>query len=98
MNNPGLIKNFDAPSAIGAHRIATFYVPKESTYLLQCGERVLNPKQNIEISVAAQRINQTGGGTGNQSISFVITNNISVKGNVNEQNSEEVGVMFYIFF
>ena len=24
MNNPGLIKNFDAPSAIGVHRIATF--------------------------------------------------------------------------
>ena len=39
-------------------------IPEESTWLLQKGERVLSPKQNIEISEAAQRINAGGGGAG----------------------------------
>ena len=33
------------------------YVPEESTYLLQKGEGVLSPKQNVELSKAAGRIN-----------------------------------------
>ncbi|PAJ72028.1 phage tail protein, partial [Pseudoalteromonas sp. NBT06-2] len=68
------------------------YVPNESTYLLQRGERVLSPKQNIEISAAAQRINQgsSNNGTGN-SVYLTVTNQIQVQGSTDEQNSERVG-------
>lgn len=33
------------------------YVPEEATYLLQKGESVLSPRQNVELSKAADRIN-----------------------------------------
>ncbi|MBB1404848.1 tape measure protein [Pseudoalteromonas sp. SG44-5] len=69
------------------------YVPNESTYVLQRGERVLSPKQNTEISQMARRYNGGGaandGGSGGVSIS--ITNQITVQGSTNEQNSQAVG-------
>lgn len=67
------------------------YVPNESTYILQRGERVLSPKQNVEISTAARRINQSTQQSAGQSISFTITNEITVNGNSDEQQSNQVG-------
>jgi hypothetical protein len=41
------------------------YIPEESTYLLQRGESVLSPKQNVSVQQAADRINNgQGGGSG----------------------------------
>jgi hypothetical protein len=41
------------------------YIPEESTYLLQRGEGVLSPKQNVAVQQAADRINNgQGGGSG----------------------------------
>ncbi|GEN42573.1 MULTISPECIES: tape measure protein [Pseudoalteromonas] len=69
------------------------YVPNESTYVLQRGERVLSPKQNTEISQMARRYN--GGGAANDAgsggVSISITNQITVQGSTNEQNSQAVG-------
>ena len=69
------------------------YVPNESTYVLQRGERVLSPKQNTEISQMARRYNaggaaNDGGGSG---VNIHITNQISVQGGANEQTSQSVG-------
>lgn len=70
------------------------YVPNESTYVLQRGERVLSPKQNTEISQMARRYNaggaaNDGGSSGGVSIS--ITNQITVQGGASEQTSQAVG-------
>lgn len=69
------------------------YVPNESTYVLQRGERVLSPKQNTEISQMARRYNaggaaNDGGGSG---VNIHITNQITVQGGANEQSSQSVG-------
>lgn len=40
------------------------YIPEESTYLLQRGESVLSPKQNVSVQQAADRINNGHGGSG----------------------------------
>tara|TARA_Y100000310_G_scaffold345868_1_gene472061 strand:+ start:26380 stop:29346 length:2967 start_codon:yes stop_codon:yes gene_type:complete len=70
------------------------YVPNESTYVLQRGERVLSPKQNIEISQMARRYN-AGTAAANDSVSrgvtLNITNQINVKGSANEQNAQLIG-------
>ena len=70
------------------------YVPNESTYVLQRGERVLSPKQNTEISQMARRYN-TGGaandGSGSGGVTLNITNQITVQGGANEQTSQAVG-------
>ena len=70
------------------------YVPNESTYVLQRGERVLSPKQNTEISQMARRYNaggaaNDGGGAGG--VTLNITNQITVQGGANEQTSQAVG-------
>ncbi|MBS3796671.1 tape measure protein [Pseudoalteromonas sp. BDTF-M6] len=65
------------------------YVPNESTYLLQRGERVLSPKQNTEISAMARHYNagsQAGG-----SITFDIVNQIMVEGGASEQQANRIG-------
>lgn len=70
------------------------YVPNESTYMLQRGERVLSPKQNIEISQMARRYNAGGAandGAAGGGVSISITNQITVQGNVNEQGGQTVG-------
>lgn len=36
------------------------YVPEESTYLLQRGESVLSPQQNVAVTAAAEKINSGG--------------------------------------
>lgn len=70
------------------------YVPNESTYVLQRGERVLSPKQNIEISQMARRYN-AGTAAANDSVSrgltLNITNQINVKGSANEQSAQLIG-------
>jgi tape measure domain-containing protein len=70
------------------------YVPNESTYVLQRGERVLSPKQNIEISQMARRYN-AGTAAANDSVSrgitLSITNQINVKGSANEQSAQLIG-------
>jgi len=69
------------------------YVPNESTYVLQRGERVLSPKQNTEISQMARRYNAGGAANdaGSGGVSISITNQITVQGSTNEQNSQAVG-------
>ncbi|WP_350544887.1 hypothetical protein [Pseudoalteromonas sp. 5-MNA-CIBAN-0065] len=70
------------------------YVPNESTYVLQRGERVLSPKQNTEISQIARRYNAGGAandGAGSGGVSIHITNQITVQGGANEQKSQSVG-------
>lgn len=69
------------------------YVPNESTYVLQRGERVLSPKQNTEISQMARRYNaggaaNDGGGSG---VNIHITNQITVQGGADGQTSQAVG-------
>ncbi|MCF7512955.1 tape measure protein [Pseudoalteromonas sp. L23] len=68
------------------------YVPNESTYVLQRGERVLSPKQNIEVSAMARHYNagnraQSGGGN----ISFNITNHVVVQGATDEASAQRTG-------
>ncbi|AXQ98014.1 phage tail protein [Pseudoalteromonas piscicida] len=68
------------------------YVPNESTYLLQRGERVLSPKQNIEVSAMARHYNagnraQSGGGN----VSFNITNHVVVQGATDEASAQRTG-------
>ncbi|NUZ10154.1 tape measure protein [Pseudoalteromonas sp. McH1-7] len=68
------------------------YVPNESTYLLQRGERVLSPKQNIEVSAMARHYNagnraQSGGGN----VSFNITNHVIVQGATDEASAQRTG-------
>lgn len=70
------------------------YVPNESTYVLQRGERVLSPKQNTEISQMARRYNAGGAandGGGSGGVTLSITNQITVQGGANEQTSQAVG-------
>ena len=50
------------------------YVPNESTYLLQRGERVLSPKQNIEVSAMARHYNAGNRAKSGGDIHFDITN------------------------
>ncbi|WP_462156012.1 hypothetical protein [Pseudoalteromonas piscicida] len=68
------------------------YVPNESTYLLQRGERVLSPKQNIEVSAMARHYNagnraQSGGGN----LSFNITNHVVIQGTTDEASAQRTG-------
>ncbi|BDF94317.1 tape measure protein [Pseudoalteromonas sp. KAN5] len=69
------------------------YVPNESTYVLQRGERVLSPKQNTEISQMARRYNAGGAANdgGNSGVNIQITNQITVQGGADEQTSQAVG-------
>lgn len=70
------------------------YVPNESTYILQRGERVLSPKQNIEISAMARRYNagsQSNSGSSNGNISFNITNQIVVQGAQDDATATRTG-------
>ena len=70
------------------------YVPNESTYVLQRGERVLSPKQNTEISQMARRYNAGGAandGGSSGGVTLHITNQITVQGGANEQASQAVG-------
>jgi len=68
------------------------YVPEESTYLLQRGESVLSPKQNVSLSEAADRINNGGGGGGGAPI-INLFEDASKAGQVNQSggmNAEDV--------
>lgn len=68
------------------------YVPNESTYILQRGERVLSPKQNVEISAMARHYNTGGQGGTSGGVSFSIKNEIIVQGSVNdEQSAQQTG-------
>jgi len=69
------------------------YVPNESTYVLQRGERVLSPKQNTEISQMARRYNAGGAAndTGNSGVNIHISNLITVQGGASEETSQAVG-------
>lgn len=68
------------------------YVPNESTYILQRGERVLSPKQNVEISAMARHYNTGGQGGTSGGISLSIKNEIIVQGSVNnEQSAQQTG-------
>lgn len=46
-------------------------VPSEATYLLDQGERVLSPRQNLDITEAARRINQGGNGGGGVTVQLI---------------------------
>ncbi|SFD55263.1 tape measure protein [Pseudoalteromonas denitrificans] len=85
------VRQIKAQQPVGIAHGGLDYVPNESTYLLQRGERVLSPKQNIEISSAAQRINQGSSANNGQNITLNITNQINVEGNTDKQGSEQIG-------
>lgn len=60
------------------------YVPSESTYVLQRGERVLSPRQNVEISEQVRRIDersQSQGAGGNVNLTVVVHSQGGVKAN-----------------
>jgi hypothetical protein len=60
------------------------YVPSESTYVLQRGERVLSPRQNIEITEKVRRIDersQSQGAGGNVNLTVVVHSQGGVKAN-----------------
>jgi len=68
------------------------YVPNESTYLLQRGERVLSPKQNIEISAAARRVNSGSVAANNSgAVTISVTNEIIVSGDTSAENAAQIG-------
>jgi tape measure domain-containing protein len=69
------------------------YVPNESTYILQRGERVLSPRQNQEISAMARHYNaddRAKAQGGNMSVN--ITNQINVTGASNEPTRTGVDI------
>jgi len=60
------------------------YVPSESTYVLQRGERVLSPRQNVEISEQVRRIDersQANNAGGNVNLTVVVHSQGGVKAN-----------------
>jgi tape measure domain-containing protein len=60
------------------------YVPSESTYVLQRGERVLSPRQNVEISEQVRRIDersQSQGSGGNVNLTVAVHSQGGVKAN-----------------
>ncbi|KZN39843.1 tape measure protein [Pseudoalteromonas luteoviolacea] len=67
------------------------YVPNESTYILQRGERVLSPKQNVEISHMARHYNAGNRQTAGQNVVFNITNQITVEGAANAEQGNVIG-------
>ena len=87
------VRQIKSQQSAGIAHCGMDYVPNESTYILQRGERVLSPKQNIEISAMARHYNTGGqGGTSCGGISFSIKNEIIVQGSVNdEQSTQQTG-------
>ncbi|WP_419147520.1 tape measure protein [Pseudoalteromonas 'SMAR'] len=67
------------------------YVPNESTYLLQRGERVLSPKQNIEVSAMARHYNAGNRAKSGGDIKFNITNHVVVQGSTDEASAQRTG-------
>ncbi|KZN65477.1 hypothetical protein [Pseudoalteromonas luteoviolacea] len=67
------------------------YVPNESTYILQRGERVLSPKQNVEISHMARHYNAGNRQAAGQNMVINITNQITVEGAANAEQSNVIG-------
>ncbi|KZN30058.1 hypothetical protein N480_03690 [Pseudoalteromonas luteoviolacea S2607] len=67
------------------------YVPNESTYVLQRGERVLSPKQNVEISHMARHYNTGNRQAAGQNMVINITNQITVEGAANAEQSNVIG-------
>ncbi|WP_235423429.1 tape measure protein [Pseudoalteromonas luteoviolacea] len=67
------------------------YVPNESTYVLQRGERVLSPKQNVEISHMARHYNAGNRQSAGQNVVFNITNQITVEGAANAEQGNVIG-------
>lgn len=71
-------------------------IPEESTWLLQKGERVLSPNQNIEVQKAAEKINATPGIV-NQNLPNTSPNYSSApKTAANDENRRAGGVVVNI--
>ena len=67
------IKNVQAPAVAGIAHGGLDYVPKESTYLLDEGERVLSPKQNKDLI----KFMGSGSANSNSAVQVNIINNSS---------------------
>ncbi|MDN3397701.1 hypothetical protein QL919_03040 [Psychrobacter sp. APC 3426] len=68
------ISSMSAPSVSGIAHGGLDYVPKESTYLLDKGERVLSPNQNSDLTKF-----MNGGGNNNSNVQVNIINNSSAR-------------------
>lgn len=68
MMNVMAIKNQPVPDGVAHGGLG--YVRDDATYFLQRGESVLSPKQNIDVSRAAEKIN-TGQSGGNVSVNLI---------------------------
>ncbi|MBI68754.1 MAG: hypothetical protein CMJ38_01800 [Phycisphaerae bacterium] len=68
MMNVMAIKNQPMPQGIAHGGLG--YVRDDATYFLQRGESVLSPKQNVEVSKAAEKIN-TGGSGSNVTVNLI---------------------------
>lgn len=80
------IKNVQAPSVSGIAHGGLDYVPKESTYLLDKGERVLSPRQNKDLAAFMEKGQQASSGN------IVINNNSSAQVSASRGPSGEVTV------
>lgn len=69
------IKNVQAPAVAGIAHGGLDYVPKESTYLLDEGERVLSPRQNKDLT----NFMSNGSGNSNSAVQVNIINNSSAR-------------------
>lgn len=70
-------------------------IPEESTWLLQKGERVLSPNQNIEIQKAAEKINASPV-IANQNLPNISPNYSSAPKAANDENQRAGGVVVNI--
>lgn len=80
------ISGMSAPSVSGIAHGGLDYVPKESTYLLDQGERVLSPRQNKDLAAFMEKGHQSS--TGN----IVINNNSSAQVSASRGPNGEVTV------
>lgn len=79
------VRAIDSQSVAGIAHGGLDYVPKESTYLLDKGERVVSPNQNRELSRAVDRINRGGSG----SVKVIINNNTDATATQREYETSE---------
>lgn len=80
------ISGMSAPSVAGIAHGGLDYVPKESTYLLDQGERVLSPRQNKDLAAFMEKGHQSS--TGN----IIINNNSSAEVTARRAPNGEVTV------
>ena len=77
----------DIQSVAGVFHGGTDYVPKESSYLLDKGERVLSPRQNTDLTRYLSNQRQSNSGA-----NINITNNTPAKVSVRQESNGQIGI------